>query len=157
MWNLYYLSEISLITGIISTLFYLTFYEFLWPFYDAMFKRVGMAPRWILNMNIYEAQLRAKKSDEKWDNGKHKRILEVVIFEAECSVCGSVVSVTRGKGLYKGRLIGVCDESPREHVFSFDHVTKMGVQLRDISYCDNTFNKGAYSDTHREKIDSNNE
>ncbi len=33
----------------------------------------------------------------------------------------------------------------------------MGVPLRDISYCDNTFNKGDYSDTHREKIDSNNE
>jgi len=94
-----------------------------------MDKRVGIAPFWMLNLNVYSAQLRAIKLDKVKSNGKQFRTLELVIYKADCPICGNDVSIVNGKGKFKGRLIGECDESPREHIFSFDHVLKIGEKL----------------------------
>ena len=70
-----------------------------------------------------------KTLDEIKKNGKQFRVLELVIYKADCPICGNDISVIAGKNKYKGRLIGECDESPRGHVFSFDHITKKGLFL----------------------------
>jgi hypothetical protein len=128
-WNVSSYSTVSLTFLVLSLMFIACFYQWISPIYEAMDKRVGIAPFWMLNINVFSAQLRAKKLDKVKKNGKQFRVLELVIYKADCPICGNDVSVVKGKGKFKGRLIGECDESPREHVFSFDHVTKKGKRL----------------------------
>jgi hypothetical protein len=129
LWNLYGYSTLSFTFLVLSIFVVASFFHWIYPIYEAMDKRVGMAPFWMMNVNLQSAQLRAKKLGKKRKNGKQYRTLELVIYKADCPICGNKVSVVAGKGEFKRRLIGECDESPREHAFSFDHVTKKGRKL----------------------------
>lgn len=51
-------------------------------------------------------------------------------YTATCLVCGSMVKLDKGDPDFPGRIVGRCTESPREHVFSFDRVTRSGIALR---------------------------
>lgn len=53
-------------------------------------------------------------------------IIKLKRYTAKCSTCGGVVRVHKGGFAYPGRLVGRCDNSPREHVFSFDHYLRIG-------------------------------
>lgn len=52
--------------------------------------------------------------------------VQLVRYTAQCAVCGAEVDVVDGRGEFSGRLVGRCIESPREHVFTFDRVTRFG-------------------------------
>lgn len=71
-------------------------------------------------------QIESIKTEKLRKNGRPDRKLQFVIYEGKCPLCTNKVEIIQGKGRFKGRLIGECTESPREHVFSFDHVTKVG-------------------------------
>ncbi len=83
-----------------------------------------------MGFSITTAQIESIKLDKFRKNGRPYRKLEFVIYEGKCPICKNTVDVEKGKRQNKGRLIGYCNESPREHVFSFDHVTKKGRLLR---------------------------
>lgn len=57
------------------------------------------------------------------------RSIRLVSYSARCPICNGFVSIEGGGWKYPGRLIGRCYESPREHVWSFDHVTLSGRRL----------------------------
>lgn len=126
LWNFFALSNTSLIYTIIIGSVLAGLYCLLSPFYEAISKRIGLAPVWLTKLKISSAQLRYVRTDSQRANGKAIRALQLVVYEAKCPVCGNEVLIEKGKYAHKGRLVGVCDESPREHVFSFDHVTKEG-------------------------------
>ena len=69
--------------------------------------------------------------------GRPIRKIQLVSYWATCPVCkntplGNVrIGVRKGGKEFHNRLIGRCNESPTEHVFSFDHITKIGKPLRD--------------------------
>ena len=44
-------------------------------------------------------------------------------------ICGAKVQVDSGEREFRGRLVGRCQESPDEHAFSFDRVTRSGKAL----------------------------
>jgi len=129
VWNIYGISTASIYSAIgfitIISVLYLT----VQPFYEAMDKRIAIAPDWLLNLSAFNVLIRATKSDVKRPNGKAYRTLQFVKFQATCPICDGEIDIEKGKYLFKGRLIGLCKESPREHVFSFDHVTKKGLLL----------------------------
>jgi hypothetical protein len=96
----------------------------------------GARPWWVL------VEDRIKMADELWtsfsrreaqiellrrDGRRHVRIVQ---YRSTCSVCGSDVHIEPGRREFDHRLVGRCAESPREHVFSFDRVTKLGYPLR---------------------------
>jgi hypothetical protein len=66
------------------------------------------------------------------DRGKNA--LYLVRYVADCPICGTdgheKVRIESGRREFFGRLVGRCDRSPNEHVFSFDHVTRQGRFLR---------------------------
>lgn len=66
------------------------------------------------------------------DRGKNS--LYLVRYVADCPICGAdgheKVRIESGRREFFGRLVGRCDRSPNEHVFSFDHVTRQGRFLR---------------------------
>jgi hypothetical protein len=130
LWNYFAFSASSLISSIlIISVFYL-FYILLKPLYDAMNNRIAIAPSWLLGLKVNSAQLRAVKTEDKRANGFYVRSLQLVAYKANCPICSNKVFIINGKYAQRGRLLGVCDESPREHIFSFDHVTKKGKYLR---------------------------
>jgi hypothetical protein len=129
LWNLFSVSETSLLYTILIGSSLAGLYCLLLPFYEAMSKRVGIAPLWLTKLEIVSAQLRYVPTQCKRSNGKVIRALQLVVYRAECPICGNDVLIEKGKYAHKGRLVGVCDESPREHIFSFDHVTKHGHKI----------------------------
>jgi hypothetical protein len=101
----------------------------IYPFYEANNLRIAISPQWLLRISQITAQIESVKLNKYRKNGRPYRRLEFVVYEGKCPVCNNTVEVEAGKRKYKGRLIGLCNESPREHVFSFDHVTKKGNSL----------------------------
>lgn len=129
LWNFYAISSLSFLTSIIILSAFGFLYFILKPIYEAMTLRIAIAPKWLLRLNEMTGQLRATKTDKKRGNGKNIRILQLVVYKADCPICGNEILIEKGKYAHKGRLVGVCDESPREHVFSFDHIEKSGNRL----------------------------
>jgi len=58
------------------------------------------------------------------------RVIRIVRYSSVCSICGADVSLDDGSPDFPRRMVGRCAESPREHVFSFDRVTRKGAVLR---------------------------
>ena len=56
--------------------------------------------------------------------------LRMVKYAAQCPVCTAQVLLDPGEPDFPRRIVGRCQESPREHVFSFDRVTRTGYKLR---------------------------
>lgn len=56
--------------------------------------------------------------------------LRMVKYAAQCPVCKSQVLLAKGEPDFPRRIVGRCQESPREHVFSFDRMTRSGSRLR---------------------------
>lgn len=50
-------------------------------------------------------------------------------YVGKCSICGANVILDNGEPDFPRRIVGRCSESPREHVFSFDRVTRLGWKL----------------------------
>lgn len=47
-------------------------------------------------------------------------------YVAPCPICSATVRLASGEPDFKRRIVGRCEESPREHVYSFDRVTLEG-------------------------------
>lgn len=58
------------------------------------------------------------------------RRLRMVKYAATCPTCGAQVLLDQGEPDFPRRIVGRCQESPREHVFSFDRATRTGYRLR---------------------------
>ena len=55
-WNLYEFSSLSVSVLIISAFTVGSFFHWIYPIYEAMDKRVGIAPFWMLNLNVYSSK-----------------------------------------------------------------------------------------------------
>lgn len=87
--------------------------------------RVTMASALITPIGeIEDMQLIAERSENK------TTVYHLVKFSGECKLCGGRVTVGRGGLAAPGRLVGRCQGSPREHLYTFDHVTRVGMPLR---------------------------
>lgn len=66
-------------------------------------------------------------NDEK-GNFLYKKV-QLTKYVAICPICNAQVELAKGEPDFLRRIIGRCKESPREHIYSFDRVTKLGVLL----------------------------
>ena len=79
---------------------------------------------------------------EEWVKGEHQRaqlerfrtpdgeVLRLVQYSCPCPECGSELHLSPGEPEFPGRVVGRCIDAPREHVRSFDPVSKTGAPLR---------------------------
>lgn len=91
-------------------------------------KRIIMAPDILIGFREYGVQLELTRIDST--PGAASR-LGLVRYAATCPICGARVQIESGGREFHGRLVGRCQESPDEHIYSFDRVTKSGKSLRD--------------------------
>jgi len=96
-------------------------------FFRVVDRRVEIAPWW----------LQPWTSDGDWllvfekNKPAAPNVIKLKRYTAKCSTCGGAVRIHRGGFSYPNRLVGRCDNSPREHVFSFDHYLRVGKGLVD--------------------------
>lgn len=81
---------------------------------------------WVDRIN---ANLGRRKNDPAY-NESMKAFRQMVRWQADCPICGSVIELKTDSIVAKGELVGCCVESPDEHSFSFDRVTLEGRSLR---------------------------
>ncbi|GAB2886307.1 hypothetical protein GCM10027046_13300 [Uliginosibacterium flavum] len=60
------------------------------------------------------------------------KIARMIKYAAQCPICGAQVLLDRGEPDFPRRIVGRCQESPREHVFSFDRTLMTGRWLRRL-------------------------
>lgn len=87
--------------------------------------RITFAPSWIQLFRWDSDVLLEWCAPPRYDS----KFISAVHYVGVCPVCGGKVEIASGGFRYFGRLIGKCRESPREHIFSFDHVTRAGNRL----------------------------
>lgn len=86
--------------------------------------RISSAPEWMQSAS--EDRLLEWRCPPRFP----VKMIKAVLYSAHCPICGGKVSARSGGAEFKVRVVGRCKESPLEHVFSFDHVTRLGKSLR---------------------------
>lgn len=90
--------------------------------------RIVMAPDHLVGFKEFGACLElAKREGAEKDTPRSLRLIK---YAAECPICRAQVLLDVGEPDFPRRIVGRCQESPREHVFSFDRVKKIGYRLR---------------------------
>lgn len=105
------------------------------PFYRIAYRRVVQAPTWMMeDPSLDGVVLELRLSDRKDKHGDNLALIDLAVYRSKCLVCGRNVIVQNGVYGYRHRLIGKCLGNPREHIYSFDHMTQKGVPLRSDTY-----------------------
>lgn len=88
--------------------------------------RIALAPDWLLAWREDGATVEIVRA--KVDTSPNTILVRR--YTASCPICGTMIKLDNGEPDFPRRLVGRCVESPREHVFSFDRVTRYGSPLR---------------------------
>lgn len=96
---------------------------FIRPWVRLFDDRIVQAPDLLVALSEKQAQIELYKEGDL-------RFIRLVRYSAPCPACGATIYLDDGKPDFPRRLVGRCSESPREHIFSFDWVTKRGAILR---------------------------
>lgn len=95
--------------------------------HDLLEDKVMLIPDTLLKDEDFGAVL------ERTSRGE-ERFVRIRRYTADCPICGDAkVVLANGSYDLKGRIVGRCRESPKEHVFSFDRVTLEGAPLLAIN------------------------
>lgn len=87
--------------------------------------RIVIAPGWALAWREFGATM---ELEGELESGGTKAI-KVVRYTAPCPICEGMLKLDYGEPDFPRRLVGRCTKSPREHVFSFDRITRRGKAL----------------------------
>ncbi len=90
--------------------------------------RIIMASEGMLGFKEFGVCLElSRPAGANTDTPKRARMVK---YAATCATCGAQVLLDKGEPDFPRRIVGRCQESPREHVFSFDRATLTGYRLR---------------------------
>ena len=99
----------------------------IYRFFDDLFDlRIVMAPEALTPISQTNVTLEIRRPSGDDEVGE----LAFVRYTALCAKCDGSVVVYPGGQDFPGRLVGRCRRSGREHVYSFDHVVRIGLPLR---------------------------
>lgn len=93
-------------------------------FYSLADDKIVMSPWWMQSDNndrLLERRYAPLYSESS---------INAVRYTSKCPICDGTISVKSGGLEFRNRLIGYCEHSPREHIYSFDHITRLGKYLR---------------------------
>lgn len=87
--------------------------------------RIMLASEWFLSWKELGATIEINRSKDP----DAPSTIHVHRYSAECPICGWMIKLDKGWPDFPGRIVGRCEENPREHVFSFDRTSKQGRPL----------------------------
>lgn len=94
------------------------------PLQQLSINKIVIAPWWMQSIDddrLLEYRYPPRYSDKS---------IKGVRYTGSCPICGGKVVAKSGGIRRWNRIVGQCEESPIEHVFSFDHITRIGPVLR---------------------------
>lgn len=94
------------------------------PLYVLPTNRIVVAPWWM--QSIDDDRLLEHRYPPRFP----ERSIKAVRYTASCPICGGRVSAKSGGFEFWKRIVGRCEDAPIEHIFSFDHVSRSGRDLR---------------------------
>ena len=94
------------------------------PLFQLKAKGVLLAPWWM--QSVDEERLLEFRAPPRFE----AKNIKAVSYSAICPICQGKIFAKSGGLEFFGRIIGRCNNSPVEHIFSFDHVSRRGVYLR---------------------------
>lgn len=100
-------------------------YSLMSPLVRLLDWRIIKAPEALVSFREHNVLMELVKEPE----ANTKRI-RLVRYAGTCPICSGKVEILDGKKEFPNRFVGRCEESPAEHVFSFDRVTLKGELLR---------------------------
>ncbi|MHA2726298.1 hypothetical protein [Vibrio campbellii] len=111
------------------TAIYITVFLFCFRYLiDALNNNITTLPDLMLPLSLKSALLHYELKEPGSKEGRLKR-LTIKVYKAKCPICGYRVDI-KSIGLpFRSRLIGICDNNPREHRYSFDFTTQQGSKL----------------------------
>lgn len=98
--------------------------------YELMEKGVAKAPDWMIRLSDKNALFTVNREYSTAREKRGHKVIELVIYEASCPVCGDFLYIENGGKEFNARYVGKCNIAPKEHTFTFDHVTKIGKLVR---------------------------
>jgi hypothetical protein len=128
------LFSISKVQSSIFAVFAVIVMIMLWRFgyiiYELITKGVASAPDWMVRLSEQNALFTVSRETSTDKEGRRHKIIELVVYEAECPTCKDSLYIENGGKEFNGRYVGKCALAPSEHVFTFDHITKRGKLAR---------------------------
>lgn len=114
--------------GLLLTLFALTWtwWRFMQPLIRLPNDRVTIANDLLLGWSQLNGQFRLTRDAKSKVAGGW---FQLVRHWGTCPTCAGEVEIAAGGQAFPGRLVGRCSDSPLEHVFSFDPVSRSGLSL----------------------------
>lgn len=97
------------------------------PLYRLPLDRIVVAPWWLMGLSKYDDRLLTIRES----TSQQANVIYMARYVSTCPICGGKVRAQAGGREFNERIVGRCENTPREHVFSFDHVTRNGHKLRD--------------------------
>lgn len=94
------------------------------PLLNVAQRKIVVAPWWL--QSVHDDRLLEHRCKPLYET----RTLKIVRYTAVCPLCQGEMTAKSGGFDFFGRLVGRCENSPQEHVYSFDHVTRTGRSLR---------------------------
>lgn len=94
------------------------------PYIKVLDWRITMAPDVLTSFKETNVQLELFREEDG-----RSGIIRLVRYAGSCPICNGKVLLADGKKVFPNRLIGRCEESPAEHVYSFDRKTLAGKLL----------------------------
>ncbi len=113
-------------------LFGVVIFGFIWhffgPFYEVVFFNTALAPDWLQPLKGTDDRILVFERKQPEASNQ----IYLAKYNGICPACGGEIVVGKGGSEFKGRLIGRCSNSAREHVYSFDHHLRVGTPLRNM-------------------------
>lgn len=97
--------------------------------YELMEKGVSKAPNIFTPFRIKNLFFVTTRKPISNSDALRPKVIELLAFEGHCGLCGDELFIEKSRE-FKGRYVGKCAVAPQEHIFSFDHVNKVGKHLR---------------------------
>jgi hypothetical protein len=95
------------------------------PFYQVMEYKTVIAPSWLQPFTNEDNRLLIFETRRP----KAANRLQLARYVGDCPLCAGTVELRRGGWVFPGRIIGRCQNSPREHVYQFDHIFRSGTLI----------------------------
>lgn len=93
-------------------------------FYSLADNKIVVAPWWM------QSHTSDRMLERRYPPLYPESSINAVRYTSKCPICDGIISVKSGGLEFRNRLIGYCEHSPREHVYSFDHITRKGKYVR---------------------------
>lgn len=124
------LFSLSKIQSFVYILFVIVSVYLLWRLgyiiYELMEKGVAKAPDFMVRLHDTNAMFVVSREVSVDKEKKGAKLIKLVTYEAECPICGDIIFIENGGKEFNNRYVGKCTLAPQEHVFTFDHITKLG-------------------------------